>query len=126
MEKGILIVFLALTVGLVFVGGAWAQKNSLPGAFSGTITKIDLAKKEIVVQNNNDAEAIFRWNGETAIKGPGERSLIFEDLKEGMIVTVLFREGSRNRVASRIDVKTANPKTLKGIEFPFECGVTVC
>ena len=50
MEKGVLIVFLALTVGLVFVGGAWAQKNSLPGAFSGTITKIDLAKKEIVVQ----------------------------------------------------------------------------
>ena len=125
MGKGILITILALMTGVVFVGGVWGQKNSPSGSFSGTITKVDLANKEIVVQNN-DAERIFQWNNETRVNGPGEGKLILEDLKEGMIVTVLYKEGARNRVANRIDVKTANPKTLKGIEFPFECGVNVC
>ena len=125
MEKGVWIILLALMMGLALAGEVWAQKNSPPGVFSGTISKVNLANKEIVVQNNN-AEAIFQWNDETAVKGPGERSLIYEDLKEGMMVTVSYREESQNRVASRIDVKTTNLKTLKGMEFPFECGVTVC
>jgi len=125
MRKGILITVLALMTGMAFVGGVWGQNDSPPGAFRGTITKVDLANKEIVVQNN-DAEAVFQWNNETTVKGPGDKSLIFEDLKEGMIVTVLYREEAGNRIASRIDAKAANLKTLKGIGLPFECGVTVC
>ena len=125
MKKGLAFTALLLTLGLVLVGGVWGEKNSLPGAFSGTITKVDLAGKGIVVQNH-DAEMAFQWNNKTRVKGPGGEDLIFENLKEGMMVTVLYREESRNRVASRIDVKTANPKTLKGMALPFDCGVTVC
>jgi len=125
MRKGMLLTLLALMVGGVFVGGVWGQKNSPPGAFSGTVTKVDLAKKEIVVQNN-DAEMTFQWNKETKVNGPGEKGLVFEDLKEGMMVAVLYREGDPNRFANRIDVKTEELKTLKGIELPFECGVRVC
>ncbi len=77
---------------------------------SEIITKVDLANPEIVVRNN-EGERIFHWNEETKINGPGEKGLILEDLKEGMMVTVLYREGDRNRVANRIDIKTANLKT---------------
>lgn len=52
--------------------------------------------------------------------------MVFADLKEGIMVTVLYREENRNRVANRIDVKMANPKALKGVVLPFDCGVTVC
>ena len=125
MRKSKSIGFLALLTGVILAGGVWGQNSSPPTAVGGVIQRVDLAKQEIAVRNMNGDE-IFQWDQATKITGPGEKSLNFEDLKEGMIVTVLFREGSRNRVASRIDVKTANPKTLKGIEFPFECGVTVC
>jgi len=125
MEKGVLLTVLVLMTGMAFVGGVWGQKISPPGTFNGTITKVDLPNKEIVVQNNN-AEAIFQWNDETAVKGLGERSLIFENLQEGMMVTISYREENQNRVASLIEVKEINPKTLKGFESPFECGRTVC
>ena len=127
MEKGLLITLLALTAGLVFVGGVWGQTNSPSGAFSGTVTKVDLANKEIVVQNN-DREITFQWNNETQVNGlPVEKAgLDSGNLKEGKIVTVLYKEGDQKMVANRIDVKTVNLKTLKGIEYPFECGVKVC
>lgn len=125
MEKGILITALVLITGVVFGVGVWSQENSPPGSFSGTITKIDVANKEIVVQNN-DAEAIFQWNNETRVNGPGETALPFEDLKKGMKVMVFYREGDRNRVVNRIDVRKPDRKTLKGLSFPFECGVRVC
>ena len=125
MKKRVLIIVLALITGMAFVGGVWGQKNSPPDTFSGTITKVDLANKEIIVQKN-DGEAIFQWNDETVVKGPEEKSLIFDDLKKGMTVTVSYSEGHQNRVASLIEVKQANLKTLKGLESPFECGRTVC
>jgi len=125
MRKGMVFAALLLILGLVLVRGVEGQENSPTGAFSGTITKVDLAKKEIVVQNN-DTEMTFQWNNKTRVKGPGEEELIFEDLKEGSMVTVLYKEGDGNRVANRIDIQTVKPTTLKGIELPFECGVKVC
>ncbi len=125
MGKGILLIVLALTMGIVFVGGVRGEKNSPPGAFSGIITKVDLANKEMVVRNNEE-EKTFQWINETRVNGPGEGELISEDLKEGMMVNVSYREGTRNKVANRIDVKRGNPNTLKGIGLPFECGVKVC
>jgi hypothetical protein len=127
MAKAILIPILALMTGVVFIGGVWGQKNPQSGAFSGTITKVDMTNKEIVVQNS-DGEMTFQWNNETKVNGfPVEKGgLVSGNLKEGMKVTVLYREGDQNRVANRIDVKTSKPKTLKGLSFPFECGVRVC
>ena len=125
MRKRIPVGVLALLTGLVLVGGVWAQKSPPPTTVGGIITTVDLANHEIAVRND-DGGRIFQWNKETKINGPGEKALIFEDLKEGMMVTVSYREGERDRVANRIDVKTANIKTLKGIELPFECGMKVC
>ena len=125
MKKGLAFTALLLTVGLVLVGGVWGEKNYLPGAFSGTITKVDLAGKGIVVRNH-EAEMTFQWNNKTRVKGPGGEELVFADLKKGIMVTVLYREENRNRVANQIDVKTANPEALKGLALPFDCGVTVC
>jgi len=125
MEKGVLLIFLALMTGMAFVGGVWAQKNSPAGTFSGTVTKVDLANQEITVRNN-DGEKIFRGNQETKIYGAEEKDLIFENLQGGMMVTISYREENQNRVASLIEVKKANPKTLKGFESPFDCGLTIC
>ena len=127
MGKGTLIAILALMTGLALVGGVWAQRDSAPGAFRGTITRVDWANKKLVLQNN-EGEMTFQWNNETQVNGiPVEKvGLESETLKEGMNVIVFYREGDPDRVANRIDVKTANLKTLKGLSFPFECGVKVC
>jgi hypothetical protein len=127
MEKGVLITVLALMLGLVLVGGGLASSNPPLGTFSGTIIKVDLANQKIVVQNN-DGEMTFQWNNETQVNGlPVEKAgLGSNNLKEGMKVIVFYREGDQNRVANWIDVSTPDPKTLKGLSFPFECGVKVC
>ena len=127
MEKGILIAVLALMTALAFVGGVWGQKISPPGAFGGIITEVDWAKKEIVVKNSG-GEKTFQWTDETQVySSPVEKAgLDSENLKEGMKVTVLYREGDPNRVANRIDVETSKLKALKGLSFPFGCGASVC
>ncbi len=127
MEKGVLLTILALMTGLALVGGGLASPNPPLGTFSGTITKVDLASQKLVVQNN-DEEMTFQWNNETQVNGlPVEKArLVSNNLTEGMNVTVLYREGDQNRVANRIDVRPPDLKTLKGLSFPFECGVRVC
>ena len=127
MEKTIVIAFLSLMAGLVFMGGVLAQGISPPGVFSGTITKVDAEKKGIVVQNQ-DGEMFFQWNHGTRVNGSsaGEGGLISEKLKEGVRVTIFYAEVERNRVATEIAVKEGSLGTLKGWELPFECGVRVC
>lgn len=127
MGKGIRITVLALITGVFFVGGVWGQEKSPSGVFSGTVTEVDLANQRIVVQNS-DGEMTFQWNNETQFQGSlvGKVGLNSENLKEGMLVTIFYKEGDQNRVAHRIDVKTSSLKNLKGLSFPFECGVKVC
>lgn len=127
MGKGTWTVIVALMTGLVLVGGVWAQRDSASGTFGGTITRIDWANKRLVVQNNG-GEMTFQWNNETQVNGfPVEKvGLESKTLKEGMNVIVFYGERDQDRVANRIDVKNSNLKTLKGLSFPFECGVKVC
>jgi len=127
MGKEILITVLALMTAVAFVGGVWGQKNSPPATFSGTITRVDSANKEIVVQNR-DGGMTFQWSDETQVNGPPaeKSSLDSKSLKEGMKVTVLYKEGDQNRVANRIDVEASKIKALKGFSLPFECGTRVC
>jgi hypothetical protein len=127
MGKGIRVTVLALITGVFFIGGAWSQEKPPSDVFSGTVTQVDLANQRIVVQNN-DGEMTFQWNNETQVQGsPVEKGgLNSKNLKEGMFVTILYKEGDQNRVAHRIDGKPSNLKTLKGLSFPFECGLKVC
>ena len=125
MKEGMRITVVVLVAALAFAGTVWGQKGVPLASFSGTISRIDSAGKEIVVQKNK-AETIFHWNDQTSITGPREGNFRFGDLKKGMEVTVLYKEGDPNRVAARIDVTSTNPQASKGINFPFVCGVRVC
>jgi len=127
MDRGMLIFLLALMTGVIVMGGVLASSASPSATFSGTITKVDSANKEIIVQNSS-GEMTFRWTDETQVVGfPVEKvGLASKALKEGMKVTVLYTEGDQSRVVKRIDVKASNLNTLKGMSMPFECGVEVC
>ncbi len=118
---------LILVAGAVFVGGVWAQNNSTLEVFSGTITKVNWSNKEFVVQNR-DGGMIFQWSDQTKINAPPAQKAgsDFEILKEGMKVTVSYKEGGLKSVATRIDVEAGKVKALKRLSFPFECGVSVC
>ncbi len=127
MQKRLPIVVLSLLVGLVSIGQVLAQGTPPSGVFSGTINKVDLDGKGIVVQNK-DGEMFFQLGGETRINGSpvGEGGLRSESLKEGMIVTISYMEKNGNKLASRIDVETSSVGTSKGWELPFECGLSIC
>ena len=120
MTKRIMIAVLVLTTWAVLIGGVWAQKVSPPAPFSGIIIKVDFARQEIVVWNNLE-EKTFQGGSETRVSGPGGGELIFEDLKEGMMVTVSYREVGPSRIVKLIDIKRG-----RAMELPFECGPKVC
>jgi len=109
------------------MGEGVPQETSIPGVYSGIITKVDPEREGIIVQNK-DGEIFFHWSGETKIIGPPPRNggLISNNLKEGMLVTIFYTEVEKNRVASQIEVKRSSIGTLKGWEHPFGCGVSVC
>ncbi len=129
MGKGIQIAVLALILlaGAVFAGGVWAQNKSPLEVFSGKITMVDWSNKEFAVQNK-DGEMIFQWNDQTQVYGPPARKAgsDFEILKEGMKVIVSYMEGQPKRIANQIEVEAAKVKVLKGLSFPFDCGVSIC
>jgi hypothetical protein len=127
VKKRIMITVLTLIAGVVFIGSVLAQETVPPGVFSGTITKVDPEKREIVVQNKEGA-LFFRWDHETRVNGApgGKEGFISDNLKEGMLITIFYSEMDRHRVASRINVETTNVGTLKGWEFPFGCGLSLC
>ncbi len=126
IDRTLLFISLVLTAGVFILGLAWAQETSSQGVFRGIITKID-SQKGIVVRNQ-DQEMIFQWGPETMVNGfrLGEEGSISKDLKEGMGVTILYREVERNRVASEITVKETSVGPTKGWELPFGCGISVC
>jgi hypothetical protein len=127
MGARIRIMVLALITGAAFVGGVWAQNNATLEVFGGTITKVDWSNKEFVVENG-DGGMIFQWNDQTQMNGPPAQKAgsDFEILKEGMKVTVTYKAGRPKRIATRIDVEAGKVKALKGLSFPFDCGVSVC
>jgi hypothetical protein len=118
---------LAVLMGLVFAGDVWAQTGSIPGVFSGTVTKVDRAKKEFAVQNAG-VEMIFLWTEGTQVNRPPAENFALDskDLKEGMDVTVTYSGRNPEKIANWIYVKPAKVKALKGLWLPFECGVNSC
>lgn len=127
MDRRILIGVLIVFAGTVFSTGILAQEVLSPKAFSGTIMKIDLQKKELAVQNK-DEERKFIWTSETWINGlsDGQEGFVADRLYTGMLVTVEYTDLKNLRVANRINVKAKTSGTLKGWEFPFGCGLSLC
>ncbi len=128
MGKRVTIAILAFLTFLVLAFGVWGQKEYPLKTFSGVITKVDLAKKEIVVQNNKDEKMSFQLNDETKVMGSSQENAALDskNLKEEMPVTVSYREGGLHKVAAWVDVMKGNLKTLRGMQFPFDGGPRVC
>lgn len=120
---------LLVVAGLVLVNGVWVGLSASdftmrpiaqPESFSGIISQVDAAKKEITVQNRQE-ERIFHWSRETSLIGS---EAISEDL-QGRRVTVFYQDGRGNTEAKLIQVQGQN-QASGGLVFPFDCGRTLC
>ncbi len=125
MRKTLWTIALALITSVAFVSGVMAQQKSAPTTpmasapakmekFSGMIDRVDAARKEIVVKKDNDLKT-FSWGDSTKFM-QGKKDLSFTDLKEGMNVTVRYKEEGGKLTAERVNVgklKTSAKKSTK-------------
>ena len=120
MEKRIVAFVLTLMI-LGLASWARAQDSLPPKVFSGTITNIDWQKQELGVQNKYGT-VFLKWDQKTQFHPADFR----QRLKEGTQIFVYFSEGpGQNLIASRIELNWAG-FGLKGLQYPFDCGLTVC
>ncbi len=119
MKKTILMSMFALMISFAFVSGVMAQqkpaatpapaKTSAPAAqqpklekFSGTVEKVDAAKKEVVVKQGKE-EMTFSL-GEKAKIMDGKKELSLNDLKKGANVSVEYAKEGTKLMAESISV----------------------
>lgn len=105
---------------LVFGSGVLAQESVTPRVLSGTVTNIDWQRQQFGVQNKFGT-TFLKWNQQTQFNPAGFR----DRLKEGTPVFVYFSEGRGNLIASRIELNWTG-FGLKGLQYPFDCGPSVC
>jgi hypothetical protein len=75
--------------------------------FSGTLTKVDPAKKVISVKGTgNEPEMTFMYDDKTQVTG-AEKTVEGLAGKSGAMLKVTYREEGTNRVATRIEVSEA-------------------
>lgn len=117
MKRTILMGIFALMVSVAFVSGAMAQQKPAatpaPAAqqsklekFSGTVEKVDSAKKEVFVKMNKE-EMTFTL-GEKAKIMEGKKELSLNDLKKGTNVSVEYTKEGNKLIAESINVSPMN------------------
>ena len=75
--------------------------------FSGTLTKVDAAKKVITVKGTGyEPEMTFTFDDKTQVSG-AEKSVEGLAGKSGAMLKVTYREEGTNRIATRIEVSEA-------------------
>ncbi len=113
MRKTISMSMLALMISFAFVSGVMAQQKPAttpaPAAqqpklekFSGTVEKVDAAKKEVVVKQGKE-EMTFSL-GEKAKIMEGTKMLSLNDLKKGTNVSVEYAKAGTKLTAESISV----------------------
>src|SRR5262245_35016919 len=84
--------------------------NQAPQAekpYSGTLTKVEAAKKVITVKGTGaEPEMTFTYDDKTQVSGV-EKSVEGLAGKSGATLKVTYREEGANRIATRIDVSEA-------------------
>ncbi len=110
----------AAVILLLSASGILAQEAVTPRVLSGTVTNIDWQKQHFGVQNKFGT-TFLKWNQSTQFNPAGFQ----ERLKEGTPVFVYFTEGRGNLIASRIELNWTG-FGLKGLQYPFDCGPSVC
>ncbi len=120
MEKKLIVPIAVLTF---FALGSvvFAQDSVPPRVISGTITNIDSQHHQFVVQNKFGT-IFLNWNEKTQFNPAGFQ----QRLKEGTPVFVYFNETAKdNLMASRVELNWTG-FGLKGVQYPFDCGPSVC
>ncbi len=128
MRKTILTIVLALITSMALAAGVMAQQKSAPTTpaasaaakmekFSGAVDRLDAARKEIVVKKGNDLKT-FSWGDSTKFM-EGKKALAFADLKEGMKVTIQYKEEGGKLTAERVNVSKPKTSAKKSTEKSY-------
>jgi hypothetical protein len=84
-----------------------SQAPQAEKTFSGTLTKVDAAKKVITVKGTGyEPEMTFTCDDKTQVTG-AEKTVEGLAGKSGATLKVTYREEGANRIATRIDVSEA-------------------
>ncbi len=97
----------SIAVLLLIVMPVASQAPQAEKTFSGTLTKVDAAKKVITVKGTGkEPEMTFTFDDKTQVTG-AEKSVEGLAGKSGATLKVAYREEGANRIATRIDVSEA-------------------
>jgi hypothetical protein len=97
----------SIAVLLLIVMPVASQAPQAEKTFSGTLTKVDAAKKLITVKGTaNEPEMTFTFDDKTQVTG-AEKTVEGLAGKSGATLKVTYREGGANRIATRIEVSEA-------------------
>ncbi len=104
---------MALAISVIFVAAVTAVEQKAPGPtaatatpkldkFSGTVEKVDEAKKDFLVKTEKQ-EMTFSWADQTKFT-EGKKKLSFADLKQGLQVTVRYKKEGDKLIAEKVSV----------------------
>ncbi len=118
--KRVMLTVMALAISVVFAGAVMAAEQKAPASpaatpaapmfekYSGTVEKVDMAKKDFSVKNGKE-EMTFSWTDKTKAT-EGSKELSFSNLKKGQEVTVEYTKEGNKSVAQNVSVSA--PKTM--------------
>ncbi len=121
MRRTILTGIFTLMISFAFVSGVMAQQKpaatpapaSKPyiwGMFSGTVEKIDSAKKEVVVKQGKE-EMTFSLSDKAKVT-ESKKELSFNDLKKGENVSIEYTKEGSNLTAESISLSPMRTSQL--------------
>ena len=97
----------SIAVLLLIVMPAASQAPQAEKTFSGTLTKVDAAKKVITVKGTaNEPEKTFTFDDKTQVTG-AEKTVEGLTGKSGAMLKIAYREEGTNRIATRVEVSEA-------------------
>jgi hypothetical protein len=107
MKRLLTLVAASIAVLLLVVMPAASQAPQAEKTFSGTLTKVDAAKKVITVKGTaNEPEMTFTFDDKTQVTG-AEKTVEGLAGKSGATLKVTYREEGADRHATRIEVSEA-------------------
>jgi hypothetical protein len=97
----------SIAVLLLIVMPVASQAPQAEKTLSGTLTKVDAAKKVITVKGTGyEPEMTFTFDDKTQVTG-AEKTVEGLAGKSGAMLKVTYREEGANRIATRIEVSEA-------------------
>ena len=110
MNKKIVMGLIALAVSFVFTSGLMANEKATTATaapaqkmelFNGAIEKVDMSKKDMVVEFQKDKMS-FSFNEKTKVFDQGTKVMKLSDLKKGEWASVEYNKEGNQRIAQII------------------------